>query len=53
MSVDTVDTLTLGASLPSARCPGAAGEVFFRLRLVHPEITMVRADSGYAGRLVN
>lgn len=30
----------------------AAKEVLFRLRLMHPEITIVWADSGYAGRLV-
>lgn len=30
----------------------AAKEVLFRLRLMHPEITIVRADSGYAGQLV-
>lgn len=30
----------------------AAKEVLFRLRLMHPEITIVWADSGYAGKLV-
>ncbi|GGW72069.1 hypothetical protein GCM10010381_65920 [Streptomyces xantholiticus] len=30
----------------------AAKEVLFRLRLMHPEITIVWADSGYAGQLV-
>lgn len=30
----------------------AAKEVLFRLRLMHPEITIVWADSSYAGRLV-
>jgi transposase len=30
----------------------AAREVLFRLRLMHPEITIVWADSGYAGQLV-
>src|SRR5690242_18621195 len=30
----------------------AAKEVLFRPRLMHPEITVVRADSGYAGQLV-
>lgn len=30
----------------------AAKEVPFRLRLMHPEITIVRADSGCAGQLV-
>jgi transposase len=30
----------------------AAKEVLFRLRLMHPEITIVRADSAYAGQLV-
>ncbi|MFE2070400.1 transposase [Streptomyces sp. NPDC059467] len=30
----------------------AAKEVLFRLRLMHPEITIVGADSGYAGKLV-
>ncbi|MFE3165342.1 IS5 family transposase [Streptomyces sp. NPDC059224] len=30
----------------------AAKEVLFRLRLMHPEITIVRADSGHAGQLV-
>ncbi|KUM68270.1 transposase [Streptomyces curacoi] len=29
-----------------------AKEVLFRLRLMHPEITIARADSGYAGQLV-
>lgn len=29
----------------------AAKEVLFRLRLMHPEITIVWADSGYAGQL--
>lgn len=31
---------------------GAAKELLFRLRLMHPEITIVRADSAYAGKLV-
>lgn len=31
----------------------AAKEVLFRLRLMYPEITIVWADSGYAGQLVN
>ncbi len=31
----------------------AAKEVLFRLRLLHPEITIVSADSAYAGRLVD
>lgn len=31
----------------------AAKEVLFRLRLMYPEITIVRADSAYAGRLVD
>lgn len=31
----------------------AAREVLFRLRLMNPEITIVRADSAYAGQLVN
>ncbi|MFD5067616.1 transposase [Streptomyces sp. NPDC058369] len=30
----------------------AASEVLFRLRLMHPEITIVWADSAYAGQLV-
>lgn len=30
----------------------AAKEVLFRLRLMHPEITIVWADSAYAGKLV-
>lgn len=30
----------------------AAKEVLFRLRLMHPEITIVWADSAYAGQLV-
>lgn len=30
----------------------AAKEVLFRLRLMHPEITIAWADSGYAGQLV-
>ncbi|MBT2543097.1 hypothetical protein J7E99_20900 [Streptomyces sp. ISL-44] len=30
----------------------AAKEVLFRLRLMHPEITIVWADSSYAGQLV-
>jgi transposase len=30
----------------------AAKEILFRLRLMHPEITVVWADSGYAGQLV-
>lgn len=30
----------------------AAKEILFRLRLTHPEITIVRADSAYAGKLV-
>ncbi|MEU1056958.1 transposase [Streptomyces sp. NPDC005876] len=30
----------------------AAKEVLFRLRLMHPEITIVWADSGYAGQLL-
>lgn len=30
----------------------AAKEVLFRLRLTHPEITIVWADSSYAGQLV-
>jgi transposase len=30
----------------------AAKEVLFRLRLMHPEITIVWADSDYAGKLV-
>jgi transposase len=30
----------------------AAKEILFRLRLTHPEITVVWADSGYAGQLV-
>lgn len=30
----------------------AAKEVLFRLRLLHPEITIVWADSAYAGQLV-
>lgn len=30
----------------------AAKEVLFRLRLTHPEITLVRADRAYAGKLV-
>jgi transposase len=30
----------------------AAKEVLFRLRLVHPEITIAWADSGYAGQPV-
>lgn len=30
----------------------AAKEVLFRLRLMHPEITLVRADRAYAGKLV-
>ncbi|MEU3902077.1 IS5 family transposase [Streptomyces sp. NPDC045251] len=31
----------------------AAKEVLFRLRLMHPEITIVWADSAYAGKLVD
>ncbi|MDQ0711616.1 hypothetical protein QFZ55_001068 [Streptomyces luteogriseus] len=31
----------------------AAKEVLFRLRLMHPEITIVWADSAYAGQLVS
>jgi transposase len=31
----------------------AAKEVLFRLRLMHPEITIVWADSAYAGALVD
>ncbi|MFG3296789.1 hypothetical protein ACGF3G_49450 [Streptomyces sp. NPDC048179] len=31
----------------------AAREALFRVGLMHPEITIVRADSGYAGQLVN
>ncbi|BFO17043.1 hypothetical protein SHKM778_34310 [Streptomyces sp. KM77-8] len=31
----------------------AAREVLFRLRLMHPEITIVWADSAYAGKLVD
>lgn len=31
----------------------AAREVLFRLRLMHPEITIVWADSAYAGQLVD
>ncbi len=31
----------------------AAKEVLFRLRLMHPEITIVWADSAYAGQLVD
>lgn len=31
----------------------AAKEVFFRLRLMHPEITIVWADSAYADQLVD
>jgi transposase len=31
----------------------AAKEVLFRLRLMHPEITIVGADSAYAGKLVD
>ena len=30
----------------------AAKEILFRLRLMHPEITIVWADSGHAGQLV-
>ncbi|GAA1339857.1 hypothetical protein GCM10009647_083230 [Streptomyces sanglieri] len=30
----------------------AAKEVLFRLRLMHPEITLVWADRGYGGKLV-
>jgi transposase len=30
----------------------AAKELLFRLRLMHPEITIVWADSAYAGKLV-
>ncbi|MFJ6651150.1 transposase [Streptomyces sp. NPDC091290] len=30
----------------------AAKEVFFRLRLMHPEITIVWADSAYAGEII-
>ncbi|MCX4804421.1 hypothetical protein OG594_22720 [Streptomyces sp. NBC_01214] len=32
--------------------PSMAKEVLFRLRLMHPEITIVWADSAYAGQLV-
>lgn len=31
----------------------AAKEILFRLRLMHPEITIVWADSAYAGKLVD
>ncbi|MFG2941439.1 hypothetical protein [Streptomyces sp. NPDC048282] len=31
----------------------AAKEILFRLGLMHPQITSVRADSGSAGQLVN
>jgi len=34
------------------RRPNAAKEVLVRLRLMHPEITIVWADSAYAGQLV-
>ncbi|KAF2776936.1 transposase [Streptomyces sp. OM5714] len=37
------------ASLYDSR---AAKEVLFRLRLMHPEITIVRADRAYVGKLV-
>lgn len=31
----------------------AAKEVLFRLRLMHPEITIVWVDSAYAGQLID
>lgn len=37
---------------PDLHDSAAAKEVFFRLRLMHPEIMIVWADSAYAGKLV-
>ncbi|MEU0111490.1 transposase [Streptomyces sp. NPDC006251] len=39
-------------SVPGGTDREAAKEVLFRLRLMHPEITIVWAGSGYAGQLV-
>ncbi|WP_240436025.1 MULTISPECIES: transposase [Streptomyces] len=38
---------------PTCTTPPRQREVLFRLRLMHPEITIVRADRAYAGKLVS
>ncbi|GHC73076.1 hypothetical protein GCM10010507_60410 [Streptomyces cinnamoneus] len=53
-------SLTHGCAKPQVRADldnqavgKAAREVLFRLRLMHPELTVVWADSAYAGGLVD
>nr|WP_267133492.1 transposase [Streptomyces sp. RB17] len=41
------------AALADTTDRDAAKEVLFRLRLMHPEITIVWADSAYAGQLID
>jgi hypothetical protein len=43
---------TARGKIASAANRWAGKEVLFRLRLMHPEITIVWADSAYAGQLV-
>lgn len=51
-AVSTVGSAAVHFSPAHATDRDAAKEVLFRLRLMHPEYTIVWADSGYAGRLV-
>jgi transposase len=50
MAMRSVMVMVTPADLHDA---AAAKEVLFRLRLMHPEITIVWADSAYAGKLVD
>lgn len=43
----------IGPSAQAMTDRDAAKEVLFRLRLMHPENTIVGADSAYAGQLVD
>ncbi len=57
-AAETVSRATRGLPLMVMVTPAslsdrdAAKEILFRLRLTHPEITIVWADSAYAGKLV-
>lgn len=51
--VDTRGLPLMVMVTPADLHDAAAKEVLFRLRLMHPEITIVWADSAYAGKLVD